>query len=72
MLTKENDINSLIDWIYKLNAKEQEEISRLLNELLLEKRIKNFIESKKDIPLSIEETTQEVEKERSARYICYM
>jgi len=29
MLTKQKDINSLIDGIHKLNAKEQEEISRL-------------------------------------------
>lgn len=68
MLTKQKDINLLIEWIYKLNAKEQEEINKLLDELLLEKRIKKFIESKKDIPLSIEEITQEVEKEREARY----
>jgi len=68
MLTKQKDINLLIELIYKLNAKEQEEIRKLLDDLLLEKRIKKFIESKKDIPLSIEEITQEVEKEREARY----
>ena len=68
MLTKQKDINLLIELIYKLNAKEQEEITKLLDELLLEKRIKKFIERKKDIPLSIEEITQEVEKEREARY----
>lgn len=68
MLTKQKDINLLIELIYKLNAKEQEEIRKLLDDLLLVKRIKKFIESKKDIPLSIEEITQEVEKEREARY----
>ena len=68
MLSNQIDLKSLRELIYKLNPYEQEEISRFLDELILEKRIKKFIDSKKDISLSLEEITQEVEREREKRY----
>ena len=48
MISNKIDLKSLREIIFKLNVKEQEEISRFLDDLILERRIKKFIEKKKD------------------------
>ncbi len=62
------DKEQIKNLIQQLDDNEKLDISRYLDELIIEKRIKIFINRKKDIPLSIEEITEEVEKEREKRY----
>jgi len=54
--------------INKLSTKEKLDLARYLDNLTLKERWKNFLSSKKDIPVSFEEITKEVEKVRTKRY----
>ncbi len=67
-LTSNIDKDQIKNLIQKLNDNEKIDISKYLDKLIFEKRIKIFIAKKKGIPLSIEEITEEVEKEREKRY----
>jgi len=60
-----NQIKTLIN---KLSTKEKLDLARYLDNLTLKERWKNFLSSKKDIPVSFEEITKEVEKVRTKRY----
>ncbi len=62
------DKEQIKNLIQQLDDNEKLDISRYLDELIIEKRIKIFVNRKKGIPLSIEEITEEVEKEREKRY----
>ncbi|MGA1846343.1 hypothetical protein [Deferribacter abyssi] len=64
------DINQIKDLICQLSAEERKELAKYLDDLTLEKRFMDFINKKKNIPLTIEDITEEVEKEREKRYIC--
>ena len=70
MISNQMNIKQLMELIYDLKIEEKQELSRFLDELLLEQRIKKFIESKKNIPISLEEISKEVEFERAERYKC--
>jgi len=60
-----NQIKTLIN---KLSTKEKLDLARYLDNLTLKERWKNFLSNKKDIPVSFEEITKEVEKVRTKRY----
>ena len=60
--------DQLKDIIKQLNEEEKLDLARYLDELTLEKRWKDFLFRKKNIPISYEEVTKEVEKVRSKRY----
>jgi len=63
------DINQIKDLIYEMDIEEKKELARYLDGLTLEKRFADFINKKKNIPLTIEDITKEVEQERKKRYI---
>ena len=62
------DISQIKELIQQLNIEEKKDLSKYLDKLTLKTRLKDFINSKRDIPLTIEEITAEVEKEREERY----
>ena len=62
------DISQIKELIQRLNIEEKKDLSKYLDKLTLKTRLKDFINSKRDIPLTIEEITAEVEKEREERY----
>jgi hypothetical protein len=62
------DVNQVKSLISQFSNKEQEDLARYLDSLTLKKRFKKLLSSKKDIPISYEEITKEVEKVRTARY----
>jgi len=54
--------------IKQLSTEEGLDLVRYLDDLTLKERWKNFLSSKKDIPVSFEEITKEIEKVRTKRY----
>ncbi len=62
------DINQVKGLISQFSIKEKEDFARYLDSLTLKKRFKKLLSAKKDIPISYEEITKEVEKVRAARY----
>jgi hypothetical protein len=62
------DVNQVKSLISQFSSKEKEDLARYLDSLTLRKRFKKLLSSKKDIPISFEEITKEVEKVRTARY----
>ncbi len=62
------DINQVKVLISQFSIKEKEDLARYLDSLTLKKRFKRLLSAKKDIPISYEEITKEVEKVRVARY----
>jgi hypothetical protein len=62
------DISQIKELIQQLDIEEKKDLSKYLDKLTLKTRLKDFINSKRDIPLTIEEITAEVEKEREERY----
>lgn len=66
--TLKMDLNQVKGLISQFSIKEKEDLARYLDSLTLKKRFKKVISEKKDIPVSYEEITREVEKVRAARY----
>jgi len=62
------DLEHIKQIIIQLNNKEKEELSKYLDKMLLKQQLNNFIQNKKDIDISLEEITQEVEIVRTERY----
>ena len=62
------NINQIKELIQQLNIEEKKDIAKYLDELTLKARLKDFINKKRDTPLTIEEITAEVEKEREEKY----
>jgi hypothetical protein len=62
------DIEQVKGLISQFSLKEKEDLARYLDSLTLKKRFKKLLSAKKDIPISYEEITKEVEKVRAARY----
>jgi len=62
------DISQIKELIQQLDIEEKKDLSKYLDKLTLKTRLKDFINSKRDVPLTIEEITAEVEKEREERY----
>ena len=62
------DVNQVKGLISQFSVKEKEDLARYLDSLTLKKRFKRLLSAKKDIPISYEEITKEVEKVRAARY----
>ena len=62
------DVDQVKSLISQFSNKEKEDLARYLDGLTLKKRFKKLLSSKKDISISYEEITKEVEKVRTARY----
>jgi hypothetical protein len=62
------DVSQVKGLISQFSVKEKEDLARYLDSLTLKKRFKRLLSAKKDIPISYEEITKEVEKVRTARY----
>ena len=62
------DIEQVKGLISQFSTKEKEDLARYLDSLTLKKRFKKLLSAKKDIPVSYEEITKEVEKVRATRY----
>jgi len=62
------DIEQVKGLISQFSIKEKEVLAQYLDSLTLKKRFKRLLSAKKDIPVSYEEITKEVEKVRAARY----
>lgn len=62
------DINQVKGLISQFSIKEKEDLARYLDSLTLKKRFKRLLAAKKDIPISYDEITKEVEHVRAARY----
>lgn len=62
------DIEQVKGLISQFSIKEKEDLARYLDSLTLKKRFKRLLSAKKDIPISYEDITKEVEKVRAARY----
>ena len=62
------DVDQVKSLISQFSNKEKEDLARYLDGLTLKKRFKKLLSSKKDIPISYEEITKEIEKVRTARY----
>jgi hypothetical protein len=62
------DIEQVKGLISQFSSKEKEDLARYLDSLTLKKRFKRLLSAKKDIPISYEDITKEVEKVRAARY----
>lgn len=62
------DIEQVKGLISQFSSKEKEDLARYLDSLTVKKRFKKLLSAKKDIPISFEEITKEVEKVRAARY----
>lgn len=62
------DINQVKGLISQFSVKEKEYLARYLDSLTLKKRFKKLLSAKKDVPISYEDITKEVEKVRAARY----
>ena len=68
LATIKMDVNQVKGLISQFSVKEKEDLARYLDSLTLKKRFKRLLSAKKDIPISYEEITKEVEKVRAARY----
>jgi hypothetical protein len=62
------DVNQVKGLISQFSIKEKEDLARYLDSLTLKKRFKKLLAAKKDIPISYDEITKEVENVRAARY----
>jgi len=62
------DIEQVKSLISQFSIKEKEDLARYLDSLTLKKRFKRLLSAKKDIPISYEDITKEVEKVRAVRY----
>ena len=62
------DIEQVKGLISQFSIKEKETLARYLDSLTLKYRFKKLLSAKKDITISYEEITKEVEKVRAARY----
>ena len=62
------DLEQVKGLISQFSIKEKEDLARYLDSLTLKNRFKRLLSAKKDIPISYEEITKEVEKVRAARY----
>jgi hypothetical protein len=62
------DVEQVKGLISQLSIKEKENLARYLDSLTLKSRFKKLLAAKKDIPVSLDEITKEVENVRSARY----
>ncbi len=62
------DIEQVKSLISQFDDKEREDLAKYLDRLTLKERFERFLLDKKDIPISFEEITEEVEKVRSERY----
>jgi hypothetical protein len=62
------DIEQVKGLISQFSIKEKEDLARYLDSLTLKNRFKKLLLAKKDVPVSYEEITKEVEKVRAARY----
>ncbi|MCK4278347.1 MAG: hypothetical protein KAW82_04070 [Desulfurellaceae bacterium] len=63
-------INQIKDLICQLSLEEKNEPAKYLDDLTLKKRFKDFINKRRNIPLTTEDISEEVEKEREKRYFC--
>jgi len=59
------DLNQIKGLISQITNEEKEDLSRYLDSLILRKRYKKFLSRKKNIPLSLKDITDEVEKVRA-------
>jgi len=62
------NIDQVKELIDQFDEREREEIAKYLDRITLKDRYEKFLSSKKDVPLTYEEITEEVEKVRSQRY----
>ena len=62
------DVNQVKSLISQFSIKEKEDLARYLDSLTLKKRFKKLLSAKKNIPISYNEITKEVDNVRSARY----
>lgn len=62
------DVDQVKGLISQFSIKEKEDLARYLDGLKLKKRFKRLIAAKKDIPISYDAITKEVENVRAARY----
>jgi len=62
------DLEQVKGLISQFSIKEKEDLARYLDSLTLKYRFKKLLLAKKDIPISYEEITKEVEKVRADRY----
>ena len=60
-----DQIKSLID---QLDMEEKEKLANYLDDEILFKQLKNFQREMKDVPLTLDDITKEVEAVRSERY----
>jgi len=61
-------VEQIKELINQFDDNEKEELARFLDRITLRKRFEKFIAGKKDIPITLDEITKEVEKVRSQRY----
>jgi hypothetical protein len=64
----ELDLEQLKKLINQLTFNEKEKLARYLDNQTLFLKLKQFMDSKKDIPITYEEITEEVEKVREEMY----
>ena len=62
------DIEQVKGLISQFTIREKQDLARYLDSLTLKKRFKKLLSGKKEVPVSYEEITKEVEKVRAARY----
>jgi len=62
------NIDQVKELIDQFDEREREEIAKYLDRITLKDRYEKFLSRKKDVPLTYEEITEEVEKVRSQRY----
>ncbi|MBI4650342.1 hypothetical protein HY745_03460 [Candidatus Desantisbacteria bacterium] len=66
--TLELDIKQVKKLINQFGNSEKEELSKYLDKITLKTRFEKFLLKKKNIPISYEKITEEVEKVRGKRY----
>jgi hypothetical protein len=62
------DVDQVKNLISQFSIKEKEDLARYLDGLTLKKRFKKLLAAKKDVPVSYDEITKEIESVRTARY----
>ncbi|MCX8028199.1 MAG: hypothetical protein N3A62_10170 [Thermodesulfovibrionales bacterium] len=62
------DVSQVKALISQFSDAEQEDIASYLDSLTLKRRFKKLLFNKKEVPISIEEITAEVEDARNERY----
>lgn len=60
------DLQQLKELISQLDTAEKEDLAKFLDDMTLRNRWNNLLNSKRDIPLTDDEITAEVEKVRSS------